>query len=181
MLRPLLEEGQQIRVECKGNKWKKRHFLETDVTRIEKLCEFENFNKTTGFLNTRKSTRKTTTFYNVIVQLSAVHTQRFATKDKPESQSAVFKITVASLNPLATTVFPPEFERTSDNMAALQRYLGLFPVRLHRQGYEVSEELRGICKAQSKKRRREIQSAEGSADPTTSLPTTTASTSASSN
>ena len=155
MLRPLLEHGTQIRVEYKAGRWRKRHFQEQDLTRIETLCNFANFNKTTGFLNARQSSKKSTTFYNVIVAISATHTQRFATKTKPEKQSVVFKVTVASLNPLATTVFPPEFERTSDNLERLSRYLQSFPVRLGREGYEVADELQSICKQLSKKRKKQ--------------------------
>ena len=166
MLRPLFEQGQQIRIEHKPGKWKKRHIVETDVSRIEALCNFSNFNKTTGFLNARKAKKKTTIFYNVVIAISATHIQRFATKDKAEEQSAYFKVTVASLNPLATTVFPPEFERSSGNLDKLERYLQLFPVRLHREGYEVEEELRKVCKQISKKRKREAAAAANGGDAT---------------
>jgi hypothetical protein len=162
MLRPLLEHGSQVRVQYMAGKWKKRQVVETNLARIEKLCNFQNFNKTTGFLNSRQSSKKTTTFYNVIVSISATHTHRFATASKLEKQSAVFKVTVASLNPLATTVFPPVFERTVENLEVFSRYLQSFPVRLHREGYDVSAELQGICKELSKKRKRQKSAAAAS-------------------
>ena len=161
MLRPLLEEGQQIRVLYKPNQWKKRLFVETDLGRIEKICNFENFNKTTGFANTRKATKKSTTFHNVVIRIEATHTQTFAKPGKPEKQKAQFKVTIASLNPLATTVFPPEFERTTSNTDVLRRYLQSFPIRLHRSGYDVSSELKNICKEISKKRKRGSTANEG--------------------
>ena len=160
MLRPLLEQGSQIRVEYKPKHWRKRHFVETDLSRIEAFCKFANFNKTSGFLNVRKASQKTTTFYNVVIRVEATHTEKFARGDTPEKQWAQFKITVASLNPLATTVFPPEFERSSDNMEQLRHYLQSFPIRLHREGYEVSAELKDICKSLSKQRKRKKQAAE---------------------
>ena len=156
MLRPLLEDGQQTRVQYKKNQWRKRFFVETDLERIEKLCNFSNFHKTSGFLNLRKAQKKDTIFYNVVIRIEATHTQVFAKPSigRVETQKAVFKVVVASLNPLATTVFPPDFERSARNMEKLRVYLQSFPVRLHVKGFDVDENLRSICKQLHKKRKK---------------------------
>jgi hypothetical protein len=151
VLRKLLERGRQVDISYKHGQWRKRTLVETELEAIEELCGFQNFNKDTGYENTRVATKKGVTFYNIIIGIECVHTQKL--QRNANSEFAEFKVIVASLNPLANTMFPKEFEQTATNIAVLQRYLRSFPIRMHRAGYEVSPELRGICKQIAKSQR----------------------------
>ena len=146
MARPILEKGRQVDI-VKHNAGTKseqvwRTIEETDLETIEAVCSFHNFNKVSGFHNARKSTRKSVTFYNVIIHLKFVHHFNART----DKHTAKISVVVASLNPSATTVFPPEFERSESNIGKLQRYLRGFPIRLKKDGYEVSSDLLSVCK-----------------------------------
>jgi hypothetical protein len=135
----------------KAGQWRKREFAERDLEALEDLCGFQNFNTDTGFQNARANSKKGVVFYHVIIGIDCVHTQNL--QPNQNKQSAEFTVTVASLNPLANTIFPEGFERSASNIAVLQRYLRSFPIRMHREGYDVSEQLRGICKTISKQQR----------------------------
>jgi hypothetical protein len=88
--------------------------------------------------------------WNVIIGIEACHVQKLG---QANVAFAEFKITIASLNLLANTTFPKEFERSAANIAVLQRYLRTFPIRLHREGYTVDDKLRRICKTIAKSNR----------------------------
>ena len=143
-IRKLLElGGKQVEVRYKPGCWRKRIISETDVTSIEGWCGFENFNKVQGFNNVRVASRKhSPVFYNIIVKVEGEHTENL----KDQTQHAVFRVTVAALNPLGNTHFPDDFVRSSNNIALLSRYLRNFPIRMHRDGYTVDKQLRSICK-----------------------------------
>ena len=55
---------------------------------------------------------------------------------------------------MATTIFPTEFEQSESNIEIMQRYLRSFPIRLRKDGYNVSDGLVKICKAHSKQTKR---------------------------
>ena len=152
-IRSLLEQGgKQIEIRTNPGVWKKRSFTETNVSAIEGFCNFANFNKAAGYLNARESRRKQSeAFYNVIVRVEAVHTEKLK---GDMHQHVVYTITVATLNPRATTLFPTDFERTQSNIDLLRRYLHSFPIRMHRDGYEVDARLTETCRQISKQHKR---------------------------
>jgi hypothetical protein len=183
IIRHFLELGRQITVTT-TRKVTTRRLEETDFKAIESFCNFSNFHKSNGYLNSRKSKRKASVFYHVILRFIAEHTQ------KNGKEYATFYLVIGALNPAANTIFPAAFEKSESNLNLMQRYLRCtknvnmflishtsfqfqqysqnlcvcvrsFPIRLRKDGYDVSDSLISICKAHAQPKKKAKAAAAG--------------------
>ena len=76
-----------------------------------------------GCLNLRKVKKKGIEYYLVVIAVKFMHTKKLETKLRQASESCAVTVSVASLNPLATTTFPADFDQTEDNMKVTKHHI----------------------------------------------------------
>ena len=130
----------------------KRSIIVTDVEMIEEYLQFGNDKskrKTQqGFANCRVITKKRLKFYNVMIQVVATHTTRVATAERDyDRMTAEIEGTIGTLSAMASTHLPKSLDTSPSNIRLLERYMRTMPKRLHKEGFEVDNNLVKICKA----------------------------------